>query len=151
MDATSKKFWSTVDIRTPDECWTWNGHKDKDNYGTFYVREYRTVRAHRFAYENYYNITVGKDMLVCHRCDNASCCNPKHLFEGTIQDNVTDKMSKGRHGYGVNSRYNDKEVTAMRLLYSCGMSTCSIAKRFKGDQGAIWRLLHNFNYIPKGE
>jgi hypothetical protein len=36
-------------------------------------------------------------MQVCHTCDNTKCLNPEHLWQGTNQQNVDDKMRKGRH------------------------------------------------------
>jgi hypothetical protein len=39
-------------------------------------------------------LTIG--MLSCHSCDNPSCLEPNHLFEGTTSDNMTDKVTKGR-------------------------------------------------------
>ena len=33
---------------------------------------------------------------VCHSCDNPSCINSTHLFEGTQQDNIKDASKKGR-------------------------------------------------------
>jgi len=27
-----KNFWKKVDIKSEDECWEWNGHKDKNGY-----------------------------------------------------------------------------------------------------------------------
>jgi hypothetical protein len=35
-------------------------------------------------------------MEACHTCDNPKCCNPKHLFAGTRQQNNDDKIAKGR-------------------------------------------------------
>lgn len=150
MDELSLNFWRKVNIRTLHECWPWKASVDKDGYGQFWVGDLKTFkRSHRFAYENYYDVTIKDGMCVCHRCDNPGCCNPRHLFEGTIQDNIDNKMEKGRHGYGTNSRYTEDEVTLIRLLYSTGMSTAAIARRFESDQGSMWRLLHNPDYKPK--
>lgn len=33
-----------------------------------------------------------------HTCDNTKCYNPAHLVIGTQKDNVTDMITKNRHG-----------------------------------------------------
>lgn len=40
---------------------------------------------------------IPEGMLVRHKCDNRMCINPEHLEIGTHQDNMNDKMKRGRH------------------------------------------------------
>lgn len=63
---------------------------------------------HRVAYQVYYKDDLTPSDVICHKCDNPACVNPKHLFKGTHQDNVQDKVSKGRQAKGKNNgRYID--------------------------------------------
>lgn len=64
--------------------------------------------AHRVAYQIYYGVDLTPDDIVCHKCDNPSCINPKHLFVGTHEDNVRDRVAKGRSAIGErNGRWID--------------------------------------------
>jgi len=88
-----------VQIGGPDECWPWLAARKEKGYGQF-AWQGRNVKAHRLAYE----LAVGPippgpgyhGMCVCHTCDNPGCCNPSHLFIGTVQDNLRDMRQKGR-------------------------------------------------------
>lgn len=76
-------------------CKIWAGAKNRKGYGQkrikgklWIVSRLEYTRAHG-------EIPLG--LCVLHTCDNPSCWEITHLFLGTNQDNVDDKMAKGRH------------------------------------------------------
>ena len=88
--ATIERFWSKV-TKVEHGCWTWG---NRANYGVFTAKG-RTFLAHRVAMELSGRLT-DRSLQVCHSCDNPPCCNPDHLWLGTNNDNIRDKMAKGR-------------------------------------------------------
>jgi len=94
MTAKNKPFHPDLLLPTENGCHVWPGSKCKKGYG---LRAYhgKTYRVHRVAWVHHFG-EIPAGMHVCHRCDNPACANPEHLFLGTNEDNVRDKIRKGR-------------------------------------------------------
>lgn len=91
------RFWIKVDKKDGDACWEWRASCGFGDYGKFRVGG-TYIPAHRIAYLLTYGPFDYK-LKVCHACDNRKCCNPGHLFLGTVSDNNLDKCRKGRHKF----------------------------------------------------
>lgn len=89
-------FWSKVQRGSVDECWPWTAGL-KHGYGCFKIDRgsFKSSRIARFLATG-----INPPDCVLHKCDNPPCCNPSHLFDGTLQDNVADMMAKGRNASG---------------------------------------------------
>ena len=97
VSCMKSKFKSKIGIEKDNGCMNWLGWKNKDGYGKFSIANKYTF-AHRYSYEFH----IGKipdGLCVCHKCDNPSCVNPKHLFLGTHFDNMQDMKKKNRQPY----------------------------------------------------
>jgi hypothetical protein len=89
------RFWSKVDMLSPDECWEWQASLHTSGYGRFKLASDWSVMANRLSLV----LHTGEDRLdrmALHHCDNRRCCNPHHLYWGTHTDNMRDKSSRGR-------------------------------------------------------
>jgi hypothetical protein len=115
----AERFWKKVDKNGPahgtgGQCWRWLGTRDGKGYGQLYVKG-RMIRAHRFSYFLHNN--TPSDSCVLHRCDNANCVNPEHLFLGSQADNMADMKAKGRARGGTSSEQAPKgEQNYMAIL-----------------------------------
>src|SRR5690348_6874526 len=89
-----ERLWDHVEIGTPDECWLWQGETN-GTYGR--VRNHRgpSWSSHRLAWRLTFG-AIPEGLCVLHKCDVPLCCNPAHLFLGTLLDNNRDMFAKGR-------------------------------------------------------
>jgi hypothetical protein len=94
----SKDWFAYLDARTApcpmSGCWLWTGRAQKYGYGGV-TKDGKQTQAHRVAYELHKG-PIPAGHVVRHRCDNPACVNPDHLVVGTVQDNATDMVSRGR-------------------------------------------------------
>jgi len=91
-----------------------------------------SVLAHRLSYELHIG-QIPEGFIVCHRCDNPKCTNPEHLWIGTTQDNVDDKIRKGRSNKGQkhgNSKLKDEDIPEIRKMLDLGVSGAKLARKY---------------------
>jgi hypothetical protein len=108
-----KHFWERVDVKNnTEECWEWKNALNTTGYGLYNSpspdwlyeitgRPRCQLLAHRVAYF-IHNGLIGDDHVnnhVRHTCDNQKCCNPHHMFQGSMYGNVQDMIRKDRANF----------------------------------------------------
>ncbi len=121
-------------------CWEWQLALAPDGTGlaTYKNKHWRASRLSYFVFKG----PIPEGMLVCHTCDNPSCCNPDHLFLGTPKDNMQDREKKGRGRKGRRFHYKwDKKIAKDCFdLWRVGTSMLEIAKDFEIPYCAVYYL-----------
>lgn len=85
-------FWAKIDRGGPDDCWPWIGFKKPSGHGLTTYKGY-PIHTSRLAWILTHG-PIERDLCVNHRCDQAACCNPAHLYLGTRRDNMIDLWAK---------------------------------------------------------
>ena len=143
-------FWSKVDIKNDkNSCWNWTGAKKPKGYGNVKING-SYLLAHRVAFELVNGEILGK-FLICHICDNPSCCNPNHLMLGTTKSNAADMLIKNRQKsktYAARGEKNghakltELDVKEIRERYAAGTDNqYELADQFGVTQPAIGCIL----------
>lgn len=124
-----QRFWSRVAITADtNRCWIWQGAGKP--YGRVYFNG-KYYGTHQIAL--YLSTGEMPNDETLHSCDNKICCNPKHLRDGTHQENMNDAKERHRTASGVrngNAKLNDEKVKEIRLLLEQGKKIAAIAQQF---------------------
>lgn len=159
---TPESFWARVDRKSPDECWEWMGALTSSGYGNL-TWGGKHVQAHRVAFM----LSVGGIALqtgfrqegrarrycrfVLHRCDNRRCCNPFHLFLGSMSTNLKDAYQKGRkvqpRSAHANAKLTAEEVKLIRKAYAAKQANqVTLAAQYGVSQRVISLITRNETY-----
>lgn len=114
-------------------CWLWTHRRNPAGYGEIGVDKKKQL-AHRVSWELHHG-PIPAGFCVLHRCDSPPCVNYKHLFLGTHQDNVADKVAKSRQARnkgedGGNAKLSESDVVETRRLVAAGASRGVVAVAF---------------------
>ena len=130
-------------LRLPESgCWIWLSTLHPGGYGRVCAGK-TPFFAHRVSYELKYG-AIPAGMMALHHCDVRCCVNPDHIFVGTQQDNMTDKVRKNRQAKGSghgNAKLTEDQARAIKCSQE---SSIKLAKRI-GYSASMIREIKNGN------
>jgi hypothetical protein len=152
------RFWERVDKNNENSCWIWLGRKNRQGYGEFVLDNKKTVKAHRHSFLLVYGY-LDKDKFVCHSCDNPSCVNLNHLWQGTAAENNYDCRSKSRavpppDQKGENHSQHilkQNDVLDIRSKYSSGVRQAELMREYAVSRNTIYKICNNLSWKHIGE
>lgn len=86
---------------------------------------------------------IKEGCLALHHCNDSMCCNSDHIYEGTNQDNMTDKMNRGNCKNG-RKMLTTLERNEVKEMYKTGKYVQrEIASKFGVTKGTINVIINN--------
>jgi hypothetical protein len=129
-------------------CNEFNGPKNESGYGRIAFKG-KKIYIHREIYKKFKG-EIPNNMVVRHFvCDNPPCCTVGHLELGTNQDNIKDKIIKGRQSTGTKipqAKLNEEKVLEIRKLNAEGMKQKDIAKLYGIDNSQVSRVVNRIDW-----
>jgi hypothetical protein len=133
-------------VKKTKGCWLWSGNLNTDGYGVLTVKNKKPKqqKAHRLSYEIHKG-KIPKGLIICHKCNNPSCVNPKHLYAGTHKQNSRDMVVSGhsqrgeKHPQSVLTK--EKVIEIRRKYFSEKLSYQKLSKLFSVSPATIGLII----------
>lgn len=148
------RFWGKVNKNGPipprqpelGPCWEWMGGGNGKGSGQVRIN-YRQMSAHKVAWELTHG-TIPQGLWVLHKCENANCVNPRHLFLGTAKDNAEATIRKSRLRPDTMRSTGSKrhhltmdEIAEMEARFENGESQAALAREFDVSRVTVSNIL----------
>ncbi len=93
-DQQKENFFAKV-LKNANEkgCWFWTACINEHGYGSVSLFD-RPRKAHQISYRIANNLSLDKQLFLCHTCDIKHCVNPEHLYEGNHSKNLQDAYDR---------------------------------------------------------
>ncbi len=139
-------------------CWLWTKSVRSSGYGQVNWRGVRSAAAHRVAWELYCS-KVPEGLWVLHKCDVRLCCNPSHLYLGTVVENSADMVARGRQARNrlpgerhPMAKLTAAQVAEIRRLYATGAFTQKrLGERFGVKQANVSLIVRGAHWKESAE
>lgn len=125
----------TYEVNQETGCWLWTGYITDNGYGRI-----SDQFAHRLSYAAHYG-DIPDGMHVLHKCDVKPCVNPSHLFLGTNNDNVADRVAKDRSARGMGHGLAKLTKFKVLAIRESNRTQKQLARIYGVDQTSIGNIL----------
>jgi hypothetical protein len=146
-----KERFEKLVIKKDEGCWGWKG-SITNGYAKI-AFENLPLSGHRASWIIFKGV-LPKKLFVCHKCNNALCTNPEHLYLGTHKQNMKDRKNCRRDPVGEKngmSKLKEKEVLEMKKMFKKKISGAEIARFFNISPGIVSEIKngHYWAYLNK--
>lgn len=135
------------------ECFIFPHYKDKRGYGRVHVKMFgkKINLAHVLSWIEFNKRLPETGKQINHKCNNPSCCNPLHLYEGTQTENIFDQVRDGRHpaqvhtheNFGAKPKLSNSDIAFIRQNAIGRGKQRRLANQFSVSEALISGIVHN--------
>ncbi len=125
-------------------CIIYQGFTRIDGYGYKRMNGSRPMAVHRLALEAKLGRQLTSGMYACHSCDNPTCINPDHLWEGSQADNMADAVQKSRQSQ--KRKFTPEQVQEIFDRLCFGETQMTIATELGVARNTIYQIERGLAY-----